>query len=166
MNLSYETAAALLRNIDKYTAADFDALGINTEDFELLNSDMPWRRENLARVMRTFNAMIFGTLEIMGMQKIVVPSEYVAAVIVGVVGYGNMMTACIWLATERQTGIGALELSARSQTTSQIEPTNSDQLFALVATLTASEKHSLARIRLAKKLGYYQEKANQEGIEQ
>lgn len=158
-NLSYETALSTLRVIDQYTSADFDTLGINQQDFEYAAGPLPWRRDNITRVMRTLNALIFGTLEVMAMPKIVVPSEYVAAIVASFVHPGNRMVACTWLAMERQTGVGALELSARNQTTSQMDPTTADQLFALVCQLSDTDASTEARANFRARLGLAIEKA-------
>lgn len=160
-NLSFESAYALLKRIDQYVAADFDALGITPQDFQLVANDAPWRRDNLNRVMRTMNALLFGTLEVMGMPKIVIPSEYLAAIITAVVAPANRMVCCVWMAQERQTGIGALEQSARSQATSQLDPTSADALFALVVMLTDSNGSNEARIRMHKKLGVAIQRENE-----
>lgn len=159
MNLSYETAYANLKMIDQYIAADFDALGITQQDFELFSGSQPWKRDVITRVMRTANALLFGTLEVMGMPKIVVPSEYVAAIVATFVHPANRMIACIWLAQERQTGVGALELSARAQTTSQLDPTSAEQLFALVQLLSDSDESNEARKRFRAKVGLAVEKS-------
>lgn len=161
MNLSFEAALSTLRIIDKYTAADFDTLGISEQDFELASGEMPWRRDNITRVMRTLNALIFGTLEVMAIPKIVVPSEYVAAVISSFVHPANRMVACVWLASERQTGVGALEQSARSQSTSQLDPTSADQLFALVVMLSDTDASTEARKNFRARLGLAIEQAKQ-----
>lgn len=165
-NLSFETAFALLRNIHEYTSADFDSLGINQQDFELIAAPVPWQRANIPRVMRTLNALLFGSLEILGMNKITVPSEYVAAVVSAIVAPANRMVACIWLAQERQTGVGALQASARAQLSTQLDPTSSDQLFALVCLLSATEASSEARNNLARKLGIALVRAQQETFKQ
>lgn len=161
-NLSYETALATLRIIDQYTSADFDTLGINEQDFEYASGPQPWRRDNINRVMRTLNALTFGTLEVMAMPKIVVPAEYIAAIVSSFVHPANRMVACVWLAQERQTGVGALELSARNQTTSQMDPASADQLFALVIALSDNDASTEARKNFRHRLGLAVEKARME----
>lgn len=158
-NLSYETALATLRIIDQYTSADFDTLGINQQDFEYASGPQPWRRDNITRVMRTLNALTFGTLEVMAMPKIVVPAEYVAAIVSTFVHPANRMVACVWLAQERQTGVGALELSARNATTSQMDPASADQLFALVCQLSDTDASTEARANFRTRLGLAVEKS-------
>lgn len=153
MHLSYNTAIAMLRSIEQYTPSDFDVLGISQEDFERLSSPRPWRREEMSRIMRTITCILFGTLEVQGVPKIVVPSEFVAAHVVACVHPGNRMIACIWLAQERQTGAGALELAQRHEQPSQYDPTSADHLFALVCLLTDTSEANMARDRFREKLG-------------
>lgn len=159
MNLSYQTAIAMLRSIEQYTPADFDVLGITQEDFERIGSPRPWRREEMGRIMRTINSILFGTLEVQAIPKIVVPSEYVAAHIVACVHAGNRMIACIWMAQERQTGVGALDLAARQEQPSQYDPTSADHLFALVCLLSDTDEANMARDRFRKRLGLRIEEA-------
>lgn len=166
MNLSAETAIGLLRNIDRYTAADYDALGINAQDFELVNDGMPWDFSNKHRVIATLNALIHGTVQILGLPKIVVPAEYIAALIVACVDPANRMLACTFIAGERQVGPGALEGSARASSTSQIDPTSADQLFALVCLLSANEHANSARRAMQLKLGLAVQKAAEDSATQ
>lgn len=158
-HLSFETAYATLKALDEYMVADFDTLGITDTDFKLVHGNNPWRRDQIHRVMRTLNALIFGTLEVMGMPKIVVPAEYVACVVSAIVGPGNRMTACIWLSQERQTGVGALELAARGNQSTTLEPASADKLFALVMLLGNQQANTDARNNMMKKLGIAKENA-------
>lgn len=158
-NVSVSTAIALLRTIERYTPADFDVLGITQENFELLSQRDTWRREQLHIIIRTFNSVLFGTLEIMGLPKLVVPSEYVAAHITSIVAPENHMHCCILLAMERQTGVGALELAARQASPSQYDPTSADHLFALVCLLQDTDESNYARTRFRQRLGLRVEEA-------
>lgn len=152
-NLSYATARAMLRTIEQYTPADFDTLGITEENFETTASQQPWRREQRTIIIRTLNAILFGSLEIMAIPKLIVPAEFVAAHVATIVAPANRMVACVWLAQERQTGVGALELAARQVTPSQYDPCSADHLFALVCLLSDTEESNFARDRFRTRLG-------------
>lgn len=152
-HLSEETALASLGVIQDYLPADFDTLGITEEEFELISSGTPWRRDYISRIVRTMNGLIHGALEVMALPKIIVPAEYVAAVIAATVHPSNAMACCVILAQERATGVGALELAARSAQVSSIDPTSADQLFALVCVLNNKSKANSARQALRKRLG-------------
>lgn len=160
-SLSYETALATLKVIDRYVAADFDTLGIREQDFELASGAKPYVRQDLPVVMRVLNALTFGSLEVMGMPKITVPAEYQAAIIAAFVAPANRMAACVWLSQERQTGAGALEMSARNQTTSQLDPASADQLFALVVALSETSASTEARLNFRNRLGLAVERAQE-----
>lgn len=160
-HLSLQAAMAMLRTIEQYTPADYQVLGITQENFEELFSPVVWRRENMGRINRTMMAILFGSLEVQGIPKIIVPAEFVAAHIVACVHPGNRMLACVYLAQERQTGVGALELAARQQSVSQYDPTSADQLFALVCLLSDTDKANTARVNYGKKMGLRIEEANQ-----
>lgn len=164
INLSYETALATLKVIDQYAAADFDTLGISQQDFELASNVTVWLRPHLPVVMRTLNALIFGTLEVQGIGKIVVPSEYVAAIVATFVAPPNRMLACQWLAQERQTGVGAIELSSRANV-AEVQRTTGDQLFALVLQLSNHDASSEARRNFRQRLGLAQEEAERQALQ-
>jgi len=152
-NLSEETAVATLRVIEHYLPSDYDTLGITEEEFALFHGPLTWRRDYFPRVIRTANALIFGSLEQMALPKIVVPAEYVAAVVAVCVHPANQMACCIIMAQERATGVAALELAARGSSPTSIDPTSGDQLFALVAILNSKDQTNFARKTLRKKLG-------------
>lgn len=163
MNLSFTTAYALLKNIERYAPSDFDALGITPQQFQIVAQPVLWDRDQLLVVMRTITQMIYGSLTIMGLPKLVVPSEFIAAHIAALVAPENKIIACVWLSQERQTGHGALELAARGNTSATMDPTHADQLFALVSMLSDSDAASGARARYMKKIGIKVTKAKEEG---
>jgi hypothetical protein len=143
-NLSYQTALQTLRTIDQYTAADFDTLGISEQDFLLVSGPAVWQRNHIPVVLRTLNALLFGTLEVMAMPKITVPTEFVAAIVASFVHPANRQIACIWLATERLAGFAAAELASKAQL-GEIEPVSYDQLFALTLLLSDTQESTAAR---------------------
>ena len=151
--LSLNIAHALFSRIDEYTVGDFAALGINKQDFMKLSQDLPWRRDEIRNTMRTFNALMFGSLEIMGVPKMTVPAEYVGAVIAATVNPANQMLACVWLSAERSTGAGALEMSARGETNPSYDQVTGEQLFAIVLGLQSTEDSNEIRTRFRTKFG-------------
>ncbi|QXP08666.1 MAG: external scaffolding protein [Arizlama microvirus] len=163
-NLSYVTAVSIMKNITEYASADFDTLGITEHEYSLVYDNKPWRREHLRTVMKVLNALTFGTLEAVGIPvKIVAPTEYVAAIVATFVAPANRMIACIWLATERQTGVGALQGAARHDT-NEIKPSTADQLFALVCELSNNEASSEARKAFQDNLGIAVKDAQFQGV--
>lgn len=153
MNLSLETALALFRRMPEYCNVDLDALGIQKSDLELVSGNLPWRIDQSDTVMRVLLAFVHGTVRILRLPPITVPSEYIAPIIASAVGPGNQQLACIWMAQEKMTGAGAMDLSARAAT-GQMNPTSADQLFALVCLLTAQGNYSYYRERFATAMGY------------
>lgn len=151
--LSLNIATALHSRIDEYTVGDFAALGINKQDFEKLNQDLPWRRDEIRTVMRTFNAIQYGVCEIMGVPKLTLPSEYVAATVAATVAPANQLICCIWLSAEHKTGAGAIEMSARGEQNPGYDHTSGEQLFAIVACLMDTEDSNEVRQRFREKFG-------------
>lgn len=152
-NLSFTTAYALLKNIERYAPSDFDALGITPQQFEIVAQPHLWDRDQLLVVMRTLTQMIYGSLTIMALPKLTVPSEFIAAHITALVAPENRIIACVWLSQERQTGHGALEMAARGSTSQNMDPTSADNLFALVCLLSDRDDANDARKRYMKKIG-------------
>jgi len=163
-NLSYITAKSIMNSITEYASVDFDVLGITEHEYSLVYNKKPWRRQDLRTVMKVLNALTFGTLEAVGIPvKIVAPTEYVAAIVATFVAPANRMIACIWLATERQTGVGALQGAAR-HATNEIQPSTADQLFALVCELSNSDESTEARKAFEANLGIAVDEANFQGV--
>lgn len=158
--LSLNIAVALFSRIDEYTVGDFAALGINKQDFEKLNSEAPWRRDEIRNVMRTMNAIMYGVCEIMGVPKLTLPAEYVGAVVAAVVAPANQLIACIWLSAEHKTGAGAIEMSARGETNPSYDQVTGEQLFAIVAALQDTEDSAEVRTRFRQKFGLRISEAN------
>lgn len=152
LNLSFETAYGLLRNIELYTASDYDALGVTPQDFKVLVGDITWRREQMHTIMRTYNCILFGTLEILGMQKIQIPAEMQAAVIITTVSPCNVFLAVSWLAQEGRLGPSVSDASQRSAGSAP-EPATEGQLLALCTLLANSDRMQDARSRMMSKLG-------------
>lgn len=160
-HLSEQTALATLAVIDQYLPKDFDTLGITQEEFEHLSGPTAFLRPHMPGLVRTMNALIFGTLEVMTLPKLIVPAEYVAAVISAVVHPANVMAMCVIMATERQTGVGAMELAARNSQSTTVDHTSADQLFALCCILNNTATANAARNSLRKQLGLAIDKAMQ-----
>lgn len=164
-NLSYATAVSLLRNIERYTPADYEILGVTQEHFELLAQPQLWDLTQKAIVVRTLQALIFGTLNIMGISKIVVPAEFLAAHVATIIAPENRMLACVWLSAERSVGPSALELSARQESPTTYDPASADHLFALVCQLSDHEENSFARARYKQRLGLRVTQAEKEMLQ-
>ena len=150
---------AMLRTIEQYTPADYQVLGITQENFEELSGPGIFKREQIGRIMRTMNCILFSSLEVQGIPKIVLPSEFVAAHIVACVSPGNRMLMCIYMAQERQTGVGAMDQVQRVNLNSQYDQTSAEQLFALCCMLSDTEEANFARQRYMQKMGLRIEEA-------
>lgn len=144
---------AMLKTIERYTPADLDVLGIPPENFELITAPEVWRVEHRDAIMSTFGRIVFGSLKIMGLPPITVPSEFLAAVIATLIAPENHWVMCAWAAQEKMTGAPALELAARAQQPSQWDPTSADALAGLVILLMDADETNYARQRFLHRLG-------------
>jgi len=143
--LSFAVAHSVMTSIASYTAADFHSLGITPEDYKLTNGNTQWVREHRRRVTQTLDALIFGTIDALGLGRFQVPTEYVAPIIATFVAPGNRMVACIWLAEQGTTGARAADLSVAGQVASTVDKSTPSQLFALVCELSQTEASSSVR---------------------
>lgn len=152
MNLNYSAALATMQAISEYTSADFEQLGILPADYKLAASDKPWIRDNRRKVVTVLDALLFGTLDVMGLPRIAVPSEYVAAIVSTFVAPSNRMTACLWLAEQRMTGAKAMDLASRGAEAAETDPTAGSQLFALVCLLSDNDSSNEVRQKYLAKM--------------
>lgn len=157
--ISLEIAHGIFARIDEYTLGDYAAIGVTQHDFIILTQQAHWRMDQLRVVIRTFNSLLFGTLEIMGVPKQILPAEYVGSLIAAVIAPANQMLACAWLAAEHNTGVGALELSNRRDEPAAYQQASAQQLFAIVAALMGDRTQSNeVRVRFREKFGLQQER--------
>jgi len=146
--LNYEAAKAVLAGIANYLDADFDQLGISPIDFKLTYDPVIWRTEQRLRVVRTLEALLYGTTSMLGLSRLQLPAEYIAAIVATFVAPCNRKLACIYLA-DIGTGRRAEDL-AQGVSTEQVSP---EQLFALVFLLSQNDAGTQARQQFAQRLG-------------
>lgn len=114
----------------------FEALAILPEDFELVCATVPYVGADRHRVTNVLTSLIWGTLDVVGLPRIEVPTEFIASVISVFVSPGNLAVACRWM----EAGTAAETLAAGGS----LEPVTAQQLFALCCQL-ASEAPAAAR---------------------
>lgn len=147
--LNYEAAKAVMVAIAKYLDADFDQLGITPADFRMTYDEVIWRGEQRIRVIRTLEALLFGTAGMMGIPRGKLPAEFVAGVVTGFVAPCNRRLACYYL-EEIGTGGRAEDMAAGLS----FEPVGADRLFALVVLLSQEEGATKVRQDFATRLGF------------
>lgn len=133
---NYEAAKAIFAAMCDYTSADFDTLGVTPDDFDLVASNKPWHATNRRQVVATIDAIMFATTDAMGLDRITLPSEYVAGAIQMSVAPINQRTAAIWLAAAGMAGARAVDLSSKDLGGGDFDPATATQLFALVVLLS------------------------------
>jgi len=144
-HLSVGTSLAVMSQIAQYASADFDSLGILPQDYDLAHGDAPWIRDQRLRVVKTLEALMFGTLDVMGVSRFALPAEYVAAIIATFVSPCNRMVACQWIAENGSTIARAQDLAAQGIQASQVDKCQPSKLFALVCLLTENDASTEAR---------------------
>lgn len=104
-----------------------EGIGITPTQFKTVTGSTPWVGKDREQVVRILNAMIGGTIDVIGLLRFEVPAEYVAACIAMFVHPGNVMVACRWM----EGGSENQEL-ARDGEAGGTEKCTASQLFALV----------------------------------
>lgn len=137
--------------IADYTPADFEALNVTPEDYKLTVENKQWLTPHRPRVERCLEAMLYGTTDLMGIDRITMPSEYVATLVATLVGPCNRRAACHWLSTRKLAGVAANELAA-SQQNGGYDPTTPTQLWAQVVSLAEVEGSTEARQRFEQRI--------------
>jgi len=165
MNLSIQTAIALLKSIHRFTPADFDVIGITQEQFEQLAQEDIWIAQQVPMVMKTFENLMFATLNVMAYPAIVLPTEYIAPHVSTIIAPANRLMACIWLSKQRQAGAAALQMANRGTSPSEYEQTSPENLFALVCLLSDTADAAHARIAYRERLGLKVQEATRMNIQ-
>jgi|NOAtaT_7_FD_contig_123_36267_length_5352_multi_4_in_0_out_0_3 hypothetical protein len=157
--LSLSVALGVMASISSAVSADFDAIGITPEDYKLVTAETPWGRGNRKKVTTTLEALMYGTIDQIGLARFTIPSEYVAAVVATFVAPINRQVACAFIAEAGKTGARAMDLAAQGLQAQTVDSTTPSQLFALVCQLTdtgadsegrkAFESRMAARLRKA-----------------
>lgn len=143
---------AMLKTIARYAPADLEALGIQPDHMELTVGNAVWQAGHRDVVIRVMQGLVFGSVKLMGLPPIIVPSEYLAAVVATTIAPENQKVCCVWLAQERMTGYAAIEMAAKNQQPSQWDPTTGDHLFALVCLAAEADETAFARRTLLTKM--------------
>lgn len=126
--VSYAVAVNCMRLIKDGGVNDaFESLGILPEDFNLVCSDTPFIGADRNRIVSVLGSLCHGTLDVVGLPRIEIPSEFVASVLVMFVSPCNLAVVCRWM----ETAHAAEDLAAGGS----LEPVTAQRLFALVCQL-------------------------------
>lgn len=113
---------------DGAATGSLENLEILPQHIRLVTGRTSWKSNERTIVARTLDALMFGTMELVGLPRFEVPAEYVAAVISMFVHPSNLQIACRWMETGRQT---AEALGNPTSASINTEPVDARQLFSL-----------------------------------
>lgn len=134
VNVSYSCVVGTLKMIQSHGLIDsLASFGISQSDYDLLTGDIPWISSDRARVMRSLDSLIHGSVDLVGLPRFLVPAEYVAAVLATFVKPANCMLACAW----REGSPTAEKLAASDAGLLGSEPVRSSRLFSIIVELFA-----------------------------
>lgn len=134
------------------------SFGISKDDFRLVTGNGIWLASDRERVRRVLENLLFGSMDLMGLQRITAPAEYIAAVLVVFVAPVNLMPACRFF--EHSRPADDLALGPQSQ---QTEMVTAHQLFALCVDLVDPAAIPAAAAAFEKRVGLAIEHAKRDG---
>lgn len=130
INLRVSTAVGVLQLIrDGAIYGGIGSVGVTEGELRLVTGQTPWVGTDRAAVVRTLETFLHGSLDVLGLPRIRIPAEYVAAAICTIVNACNIQTACAWMQREASASTEALVTAA--EVGGDIEPVSAERLFAL-----------------------------------
>lgn len=70
---------------------------LTTEDFNFLTTENPWTARDRSQGRKAVEAVVYGSLDFLGLPRFAIPAEFIAAAIAYFVHPVNIMTACSFM---------------------------------------------------------------------
>jgi hypothetical protein len=131
MSISLATVKGVLNNVGNTMSPDFDVLGITADDMNLLRQQSQWMVAHKRQVIGALDALIYSSVDAVGLNRYELPAEYIAAIIGAFVAPANVQIACSWLEQHAKTGKPIHDL-ANGYDAESLPSVRAPQLFALV----------------------------------
>lgn len=148
-NVSYKIARGAMRLLAEGTgSADFGAFNLTDEDYALFTGENSWLRPDRPKICQIMDAILWGTMDIIGVPRFPVSAEYLAAAIAVFVSPTNIMPATEWLS---QKPVNAAILEDADQL--GVEACTPGQLFGLVLMCLSAPNDFKERFELRTGLG-------------
>ena len=154
--MKYPAARNALELIARGSVDAIASFGISKDDFRLVTGVTVWLATDRARVSQILQQLLFGSLDVVGLNRIQAPAEYIAAVIAVFVAPVNHMPACRFF--EHSRPADDLALGPRSNETESVTAT---QLFAMVVDLANPAEISATALAFEKRVRLAVEHAKQ-----
>lgn len=103
--------------------------GVTQAAFDRYTGDTPWLGVHRSAVQRTHDAILYTSLDVLGVPRISLPAEYIVGAIASFVHAVNLQTACRWFAA----GTRPAEYYVAGEQ-GESEPTTAERLFAFLIT--------------------------------
>lgn len=133
-NLSLRTAQGAMQILaNGGPALVTDQLGLTPEDIQLVTGVTPWLATDRQTVRKGLDSFIYGVIDVLGLPRMDLPSEYVAAVISTFVDPCNYFPACAWVTA--QVSSEELVAGKRAKPVEGFERTTPSELFAIILQL-------------------------------
>ena len=130
MKLKFQALlGALIILAEGGAAQTLAALGTSKDDWKVVAGDRPWVSTDVALVREVLDAITVGSMAMIGMPRVEVSAEYVAAVIAVIVHPVNINHACFLYEGHLVTN---QELAFNEKPSPTAERVSKEQLMALV----------------------------------
>lgn len=123
--MKYETLKGILAHVVLNEISVLQTLGITQTAFEVLSGPIPWVGGQLHSNRQTLDTLIYGSLEIGGIDRFPLPAEFIAANIAHYISPCNIMQACKMVEGPRSM----VDLATENI---EAERMSASQLFAIV----------------------------------
>ena len=142
MTVQYEVVKGCMTLLAEGAATgSLGSLGLLPQDVKRVTGGIPWNRDERLIVIRTLDALMFGTMDLLALPRFQVPAEYVAAVVSMFVHPCNLMVASMWMAT---SGLeAASSLGSPTSQSANCDSIDAATIFAIAAQLN-EDGHSRA----------------------
>jgi hypothetical protein len=137
--LSLQTARGAMQILLKGSVVESaQTMGCTESDWKLLTGKKVWIGTDRVRVKRLIDALLYATVDTIGLPRFNLPAEYVATVITVFVHPSNYFSACCWTGNF-STSEDLADYHGRLEGVQSLEKVSASRLFALVCQLASGE---------------------------
>lgn len=130
------------------------ASGVTEADYKLLSGNRIWLGADRPRIKRVFDAILYSTVDAIGVPRFNLPAEMASACIALFVGNVNVWIACGWIGTFASAE-SLTDYSGQPDSVEGMERVTASQLFALVSEIKGQGIHYKFAQDLKKKTGIF-----------
>ncbi len=128
--------------------------GVTEADWKLLGGQRIWVGGDRPRIKRVFDAILYSTIDSIGVPRFSIPAEIGASAIALFVGNVNSWIACSWIGTF-SSAEDLADYAGPADSVEGLERVTSSQLFSLVSEIKGNGLHYKFAENLKNKTGIF-----------